>query len=117
MKWAAVVMGVLAGACAFPKTLPVDGLPAAVSDTCPKLSPWRRVTPKYPRTALDARQDGWVLVEFDLPPHGVPTNPRLFASSPPEVFDEVAVAAITKFRYPTGRDYKGCLADFVFTMR
>ena len=113
----AAAFAMMLGACAFPKTLPVEQMPAAESDTCPKQLPVYRVQPPYPREALDARQDGWVLVEFDLPPDGVPRNPRVFLSSPPGIFDEVAVKATGKTRYRRGSNYKGCLADFVFTMR
>ena len=105
------------GACAFPAPLPVAAMPEAETPTCPRLWPTQRVKPPYPRDALDARQDGWVLVEFDLPPDGVPRNLRVFRASPPGIFDEAAVKAVRNFRYPTGDDFKGCLADLVFKMR
>jgi TonB family protein len=105
------------GACALPARLPVEAMPAAESDTCPRLRPVQRVWPRYPRAALDAHQDGWVLVEFDLPRDGVPRNVRIFLSSPPDIFDEASMRAVAKFRYPTGNDYRNCLADVVFTMR
>jgi protein TonB len=105
------------GACALPEAVPVQARPAADSATCPQLRPVHRPPPRYPRHALDARQDGWVLVEFDLLANGVPENVRVFLSSPPEVFDEAATRAVSKFRYPMGMQYKGCLADVVFTMR
>ena len=113
----AAASALVLGACAFPQTLPVDPRPAAESATCPKLRPVYRVTAGYPRPAIDARQDGWVVVEFDLLANGVPDNVRVFLSSPPGIFDEAATRAVSKFRYPTGREYKGCLAEVVFTMR
>ena len=114
---AAAASALVLGACAFPRTLPVEARLAADSATCPKLRPVHRITPRYPRAALDARQDGWVLVEFDLLANGVPDNVRVFLSSPPGIFDEAATRAVAKFRYSAGPGYKGCLADVVFTMR
>ena len=110
--WAVVL-----AACALPEQLPVQAMPAPDSATCPRVRPVSRVRPVYPRHALDARQDGWVLVEFDLPGDGVPLNPRIFLSSPPGLFDESALRAVAKFRYPMGANFKGCLADLIFTMR
>ena len=103
--------------CAVPEPLPVQAMPAADSATCPRLRPLSRVYPYYPKHALAVRQGGWVLVEFDLPGNGVPENVRVFLASPPDVFDEVAVRAVAKFRYRSGMSYKGCLADIVFTMK
>ena len=114
---AAAASALVLGACALPQALPVEARPAADSATCPKLRPVQRIHPRYPRPALDARQDGWVLVEFDLLPNGVPENVRVFLSSPPDIFDEAAMRAVAKFRYSPGTGYKGCLADVVFTMR
>jgi len=116
-RLAAAASALALGACALPQALPVEARPAADSATCPKLRPVHHIAPRYPRPALDARQDGWVLVEFDVLPSGLPDNVRVFLSSPPDIFDEAATRAVAKFRYPAGMEYKGCLADVVFTMR
>ena len=91
----------LAGCAAAAQPLPVDPLPADARalDTCSRLKILQRPAPTYPRAAVASRQEGWVHLQLDLGPEGIPMNVRVVASSPKGVFDNVAISAATGYRF------------------
>ena len=103
--------------CAFAEPLPVDPVPSSESATCPKLRPINRTGEKYPRDAILNRQQGWVIVGFDLPVDGVPRNVHVVASSPKGIFEAVSVTAVEQSRFNVTTSYEGCLTDFIFRLK
>jgi TonB family protein len=64
----------------------------------------RSLTPlavSYPQRALEAGQQGYVIVEFMLAADGRAGNPRVVESSPPQVFDAAALQAVRRGRFDT----------------
>jgi protein TonB len=56
----------------------------------------------YPQRALDAHQQGYVVVEFTLNADGHASEPRVVESSPPSVFDSAALQAVRHGRFDAG---------------
>jgi protein TonB len=61
--------------------------------------PLVRVEPTYPPRALQAGQEGWVKVQFDVSTSGAVTNVSAVESEPGQVFDAAAVNAVARWRY------------------
>jgi TonB family protein len=64
----------------------------------------RSLTPlavSYPQRALEAGQQGYVIVEFMLAADGRAGNPRVVESSPPQIFDAAALQAVRRGRFDT----------------
>lgn len=59
----------------------------------------KRTAPQYPVAAERAGIEGSVTVEFGLTPDGHTRDIRVVESSPPEVFDEAAIAAVRTWRF------------------
>jgi TonB family protein len=59
----------------------------------------RAITPLYPPNAYKAGQEGSVTVGFDIDEDGKPTGVKVLQSSPSDVFDVWAVAAVRESRY------------------
>jgi protein TonB len=59
----------------------------------------RYVAPEYPQKALEQGVAGSVTVEFTVDAKGDTRNVHVVESSPPGVFDRVAIAAIKRWRY------------------
>ncbi|HSC14209.1 MAG TPA: energy transducer TonB [Gammaproteobacteria bacterium] len=57
-----------------------------------------RENPDYPLTALQRGISGWVLLEFDVTENGAVANTRVVRSTN-EVFDEVSIATVQRWRY------------------
>ena len=55
----------------------------------------------YPQLALEAGQQGYVIVEFMLAADGHAGNARVVESSPPAVFDAAALQAVRRGRFDT----------------
>ena len=55
----------------------------------------------YPQRALEAGQQGYVIVEFMLATDGHAGNARVVESSPPAVFDAAALQAVRRGRFDT----------------
>ena len=109
------ITSVLVFGCALPTRLPVDPAPAISPDrVCPGLL-FRR-EPYYPREALNAAQDGWVIAEFDVQPDGSTTNLMLVASSPRGLFEDATMWAVHRTRYRAGAPLLGCRLEFKFQM-
>lgn len=58
-----------------------------------------RIEPKYPVQAVNANQNGFVQLKFDISPSGVVSNVSVIKSSPEAVFDESAINALEQWRY------------------
>jgi TonB family protein len=71
---------------------------AAASDGA--LEPLIEVTPSYPPAALARSQRGHVDVEFTVTPRGDVEDPRVTGAEPAGVFDQAALAAVRRWRYP-----------------
>lgn len=54
----------------------------------------------YPQEAIAACIEGWVVVEFTVTKNGRPKGISVTGAHPPEVFDEAALEAASKLRYP-----------------
>jgi protein TonB len=61
--------------------------------------PLVRVEPTYPPRALQAGQEGWVRVQFDVSASGAVINVSAVESEPGQVFDAAAVNAVSRWRY------------------
>lgn len=68
----------------------------------------KRVSPRYPRTALNRGQSGWVDIYFTVTPEGETTEISVRASEPGEVFDSAAIRAIEKWEFEP-YEYRGQL--------
>jgi TonB family protein len=64
------------------------------------LQPLIKFAPIYPSAAQARGQQGYVEVEFTLTPAGDVQNPRVVAAQPTNVFDQAALAAVSRWRYP-----------------
>ncbi len=63
-----------------------------------------RTPPKYPRTAAIERIEGFVELEFDLMPDGEIVNIRILESVPDNVFDKVAIDAVSQWQLVNNSD-------------
>ncbi|MCL1137929.1 M56 family metallopeptidase [Shewanella pneumatophori] len=61
--------------------------------------PTVRIEPKYPAEAIEANQNGFVQLKFDITPSGAVTNVSVIKSSPEKVFDAVAITALKQWQY------------------
>lgn len=74
----------------------VDVEPGSVA----KLEPLIRVTPRYPERARLNRIQGKVVVEFAVNADGTVERPRVLSASPRRTFEQAAMAAVKRWRYP-----------------
>lgn len=65
-----------------------------------ELEPLIRVEPQYPAAALARRTEGYVEVELTVNPGGDVRNARVVEAEPQNVFDQAALAAVNRWRYP-----------------
>jgi protein TonB len=76
--------------------------PPAGVDThsaCASLKQVASINPVYPREAMPVKQDGWVMLQYDVSASGVPFNVIVLDSSPPGVFEQSSLNAILQWRY------------------
>lgn len=64
-----------------------------------ELSPMFVVQPTYPLRATMREIEGYVIVEFSVRENGTVANPRVVESEPGSIFDESALAAISRFKF------------------
>lgn len=80
--------------------------PAAPRSAAPAVRPLPRLisdsAPRYPLSALNRRIEGSVQIAFVIQPDGSVTAVRLLSSTPPGVFDEAALAAVSRWRFEAG---------------
>jgi len=72
--------------------------PAAAADDGP-LEPLLRWNADYPPQAQLSGAEGFVTVEFDVTPEGGVENAAVVESEPGDLFDQVALAAVNRWRY------------------
>lgn len=77
------------GSRALPR---IDGAQGIDADPQPIV----RIPPEYP---MNARGDGFVLVQFDISPAGTVENARAIDSAPRGMFEKSALNAIVRWRY------------------
>ena len=58
-----------------------------------------RFAPEYPSRAIARGDQGWVKVQFTITSIGTVKDAIVVEADPPRVFDEAALAAITRWRY------------------
>ncbi|MDJ0709681.1 MAG: energy transducer TonB [Woeseiaceae bacterium] len=68
----------------------------------------RRVAPRFPKTALNRGQSGWVELFFTVTPDGETTDISVRASEPGELFDNAAIRAVEKWEFEP-YEYRGQL--------
>lgn len=61
--------------------------------------PVTRLVAEYPQRALEAGQEGYVIVEFMLSADGRAANPRVVDSNPASIFDSAALQAVRRGRF------------------
>lgn len=58
-----------------------------------------KVTPQYPRRALQRGLEGYVILEFTVTKQGSVRDPVVVESNPPRIFDRAATRAALRFKY------------------
>ena len=105
-----------------------DVYPDAINQTCKpgvvtseEALPVKRVDCHYPVSAQKNMTEGWVELEADINKNGRPENIRVLNSTPPDVFDSVAVAGFSQSQYcpaRTGVSYENPIrVRLVFEMK
>lgn len=64
-----------------------------------QLTPFIRVSPRYPRRALERGTEGFVDVNFDVTTFGGTSNIRIVNAQPEGTFDSAALKAVRKWKY------------------
>jgi TonB family protein len=79
-----------------------DAIVPSVSDSGSDtdLKPLIKVTPHYPDRARLNRIQGKVEVEFTVTADGTVENPRVLSATPRRTFEQAAIAAVKRWRYP-----------------
>ena len=81
------------------------------------IHPVIRIEPTYPAAAVEANQDGFVVMQFDISPQGAVNNIKVLKSSPTAVFDASAVKALQQWRYSESKaGAKGSLVQLDFVV-
>lgn len=69
--------------------------------------------PVYPRQAARNGIEGYVRLEFDISPKGIPININVIEASPSDVFNQAAVVSFSGWRYqPKASQCHGVQLDF-----
>ncbi len=94
-------------------------MPKLESATCPNLRPFAKSVPRFPKSMLDERREGWVILEFDVSPNdAMPHNIRVRASSHPGgKFEKEAVRALQSSKYIVNSAHEACLSVTEFKIR
>lgn len=64
----------------------------------------KRASPKYPRTAVTKKIEGWVEVGFQVDAKGEAVNIHVLKSHPANVFDKSSVRAIEKWKFQAAKN-------------
>ncbi|MGH8218992.1 MAG: energy transducer TonB [Steroidobacteraceae bacterium] len=91
------VADVLGGRTGAPAQAPPSASTPIPSGFVPQRTHY--VAPEYPDQALEGHVSGSVTVEFTIDTLGRPTDVRVVASRPAEVFDRAAILAVRAWRY------------------
>lgn len=73
-----------------------------IGGDCGPRDPITYVPPKPPAAAVQAGVGGWVVLSFDAMGDGLPLNLRVLDSSPPGMFDQAALEAVSHWRFASG---------------
>ena len=73
-----------------------------------ELTQVKRVSPRFPKTALNRGQSGWVEVYFTVTAEGQTEDISVRASEPGELFDNAAIRAVEKWEFEP-YEYRGQL--------
>lgn len=57
------------------------------------------VEPRYPAIAKAAKIEGYVLIEYGINAEGEVVNPKVIKAEPPEVFEQAALMAVSRWRF------------------
>ena len=77
----------------------LDGGLAAGAGSDRDAVPLVRIEPEYPIRARQRGLEGWVHVEFTISRSGAVIDPIVRGANPPGVFEEAAVAAVSRWKY------------------
>lgn len=61
--------------------------------------PLVRIEPDYPMKARQRGIEGWVVVKFTITPAGTIKDAQVMQASPPGIFDEAAIRAVSRWKY------------------
>jgi len=86
--WMALTLALLAGCAGGTRTLPLVSATGAT----------------YPPEAREAGVEGFVVVRYDVDREGRVVNARVVEATPPGVFEEAALAAVTRWRFRAPSD-------------
>ncbi len=78
---------------------PIPELATEQRDIQEFVQPRNHCVPVYPKPLADLGQEGWVLLELTISTTGEPVSPRVFDASPPEIFNEAGLEAVSKCRF------------------
>ena len=94
-----------ASATAIMRVRQIDAaeLPPLSDYAGPKPAPLERPQPAYPTLAESAGVEGKVRLRFDVRADGAVENVRVVESTPPLLFDAVALYAVSAWRYEPGQ--------------
>lgn len=70
----------------------------------PVMEPLIALSPSYPPRARRSGLEGYVVVEFSVNSEGVVEAPRVVAAQPRRVFEQAALDAVRRWRYPPRAD-------------
>ena len=79
--------------------LPAPGPPTPPEVAMSELDFDRFVEPRYPRSRAARKKRGWVEVQFQVNADGETSDVKILGSSPPEVFDQAALDAVSRWRF------------------
>ncbi len=72
--------------------------------------------PRYPRKALEARIQGWVVVDIELSSDGKILSRRVESENPPGVFGQSALDSVDRIIYSKAVDTQNCRSLYMFTV-
>lgn len=97
------------------KSVPTEAAPVSIAKHTPTepeshaaigIQPIYKVEPVYPMFAITRGIEGWVTIEFLITENGNIVDSKVIASEPPTVFDQTALTAVSRWRYPHGSKSK-----------
>jgi protein TonB len=66
-------------------------------------TPYYKIKPKYPRAALVAGVEGWILLKIDVKDNGEVENVRIIGGEQRNMFESEARRAVEKWKYRPGK--------------
>lgn len=93
-----------AAAVTSPTPAPEPAQPAEAVGEAALMEPLIALSPSYPRRARRSGLEGYVVVEFSVNAEGVVEAPRVVAAQPRRVFEQAALDAVRRWRYPRRAD-------------